>query len=166
MVHSVRMDFVSSSSSRSFFRDGLALVGWILFCFAAAAAGAFWMPGAWYAGLVKPSWNPPSWVFGPAWTTLYTMMAVAAWMVWKKGGWRMQRGALSLFVAQLVLNALWTPLFFGLHWMGVAFVEIVLLWLAIAATLRAFLRVRRAAGLLLVPYLAWVTFAAALNFTQ
>ena len=121
--------------------------------------------GDWYAALHKPSWNPPPWVFGPAWTFLYITMAVAAWVVWREGGWKAQRRALGLFIVQWFLNALWTPLFFGAHLPGVAFGEIVLLWLAIAATLVAFWRVKKAAGLLLVPYLAWVSFAAALNFT-
>ena len=121
--------------------------------------------GDWYAALHKPSWNPPPWVFGPAWTFLYITMAVAAWLVWREGGWKAQRRALGLFIVQWFLNALWTPLFFGAHRPGVAFGEIVLLWLAIAATLVAFWLVKKAAGLLLVPYLAWVSFAAALNFT-
>jgi tryptophan-rich sensory protein len=93
------------------------------------------------------------------------MMAVAAWLVWRHGGWAAQRRPLGLFLAQLALNAAWTPLFFGLHWPGVAFFEIVLLWLAIAATIAAFRPVSRAAMGLLMPYLAWVSFAAALNFT-
>ena len=108
------------------------------------------MPGEWYAALKKPAWNPPGWVFGPVWTALYTMMAVAAWLVWQRGGFATQRRPLVLFLAQLVLNATWTPLFFGLHRPGVAFAEILLLWLAIAWTLAAFWRVQRAAAWLLV----------------
>jgi len=143
----------------------LGLCGWLLLCFAAASLGAVFMPGEWYAALRKPAWNPPGWVFGPVWSTLYTMMAVAAWLVWKRGGFAAQRRPLALFLAQLALNAVWTPLFFGLHRPGVAFAEIVLLWLAIAATLVAFRPVSRAAAWLLAPYLAWVSFAAALNGT-
>lgn len=143
----------------------VALVGWLLLCFSAASLGAFFLPGEWYATLKKPAWNPPGWIFGPVWSALYTMMAVAAWLVWKRGGFVAQRRPLLVFLAQLTLNALWTPLFFGLHWPGVAFAEIVLLWLAIVATIAAFRPVSRAALLLLVPYLAWVSFAAALNFT-
>lgn len=122
------------------------------------------MPGEWYASLKKPSWNPPPWIFAPVWISLYAMMAVAAWLVWKRGGFSTQRRPLTLFLAQLALNALWTPLFFGLHRPGLACLEIALLWLAIAATLLAFRPVNRAAAWLLAPYLAWVTFAAALNF--
>ncbi|MBM3878024.1 MAG: tryptophan-rich sensory protein [Verrucomicrobia bacterium] len=133
-------------------------------CFVAPALGIFAMPGEWYASLRKPSWNPPGWIFGPVWTALYAMMAVAAWLVWRRGGFAAQRRALTMFLVQLALNAAWTPLFFGLHWPGVAFAEIVLLWLAIVATLFAFRPVSRVAAWLLVPYLAWVSFAAVLNF--
>ncbi len=121
------------------------------------------MPGDWYAALEKPSWNPPGWIFGPVWSALYVMMAVAAWLVWKQGGFATQRKALGMFVAQLLLNALWTPLFFGMHLPGVAFAEILLLWLAIAVTLILFRSVNRTAAWLLFPYLAWVSFAAVLN---
>ena len=152
-------------SQRSNVRLALALTGWLALCFGAASLGAFLMPGQWYATLNKPSWNPPGWIFGPVWSALYTMMAMAAWLVWKRGGFAAQRRPLSLFLVQLALNAAWTPLYFGLHWPGLAFAEIVLLWLAIAATLTAFRPVSRTAAWLLVPYLAWVSFAAFLNFT-
>ena len=145
-------------------RLALALAGWLFLCFSAASLGAFVLPGEWYAALKKPSWNPPGWVFGPVWTALYAMMAVAAWLVWKRGGFAAQRRALVLFLIQLALNAIWSPLFFGLHSPGAACAEIVLLWLAILATLAAFRPASRTATLLLVPYLAWVSFAAVLNF--
>ena len=143
----------------------LGLCGWLLLCFAAASPGAVFMPGEWFAALKKPAWNPPSWIFGPVWTALYAMMAAAAWLVWQRGGWKEQRKPLLIFLAQLALNAVWTALFFGLHRPGVAFAEIVLLWLAIVATLVAFRPVNRTAAWLLVPYLAWVSFAAVLNGT-
>jgi tryptophan-rich sensory protein len=146
-------------------RSVLALAGWLLLCFAAAAMGGLFPPGDWYASLIKPEWNPPNWVFGPVWTALYVMMAVAAWLVWRRGGWTRQRRPLALFLIQLTLNAAWTPLFFGWQRPGFAFAEILLLWLAIAATLLAFRPVSRTATFLLVPYLAWVSFAAVLNFT-
>ena len=145
-------------------RRWLALAGWVLLCFAAAAGGGIFLPGDWYATLQKPSWNPPGWIFGPVWTVLYTLMAVAAWLVWQQGGWRQQRRPLGCFLVQLALNALWPPLFFGWHRPGAALAEIGLLWLAIALTLVSFRPVSRAAAWLLVPYLAWVSFAAALNF--
>jgi translocator protein len=144
-------------------RSAGTLVGWLLACFGAAAMGAFFLPGQWYASLHKPSWNPPSWIFGPVWTSLYTIMAIAAWLVWKSGGWPAQRVPLGLFLLQLFLNALWSPLFFGLHLPGPAFIDLLLLWLALLATLIAFWRANRAAGIMLVPYLAWVSFAGALN---
>jgi len=142
----------------------LALVAWLALCFAASATAVFVSVDGWYAGLLKPSWNPPAWLFGPVWTLLYAMMAVAAWLVWRQGGWRTQGQALKLFLLQWLLNALWTPLFFGLHRPAWALADIVLLWLVLAATLYSFWRVKAVAGVLLVPYLAWVSFAAALNF--
>ena len=145
-------------------KAALALAGWLALCFGAASLGGIFMPGEWYATLKKPSWNPPGWIYGPVWTALYTMMAVAAWLVWKRGGFAAQRKPLALFLTQAVLNAAWTPLFFGLHLPGIAFAEIVMLWLAIAATLAAFRPVNRAAAWLLAPYLLWVSFAAVLNF--
>lgn len=143
----------------------LGLAVCVAVAFSAASLGAVFTPGAWYQALHKPSWNPPSWIFGPVWTALYASMGIAAWLVWRRGGWRRQRRALSLFVVQLALNAAWTPIFFGWHAMGIAFVEIVVLWIAIAATLVAFWREHTLAGVLLLPYLAWVSFAAVLNFT-
>ncbi len=154
-----------SGGGHSGLRSALALAGWLLACFAAAAMGGLFMPGEWYAALRKPAWNPPAWVFGPVWTALYTMMAVAAWLVWRRGGFAAQRRALALFLVQLALNAAWTPLFFGLRRPGLAFAEILLFWLALAATLLAFRPVSRGAAWLLAPYLAWVSFAAVLNFT-
>ena len=143
----------------------IGLVAWLALCFLAAATGALFMPGEWYASLAKPTWNPPGWVFGPVWSALYAMMAVAAWLVWKRGGFAAQRKPLGLFLVQLSLNAAWTPLFFGLKRPDLAFAEILLLWAAIAATLAAFRKVDRPAAWLLAPYLAWVSFAAVLNGT-
>jgi len=145
-------------------RRWLALFSWLLLCFAAASMGTVFMPGEWYDSLKKPLWNPPGWIFGPVWTALYTMMAVAAWLVWEQGGWSKQRKPLLTFLAQLAFNALWTPLFFGLHRLGVAFAEILLLWLAIAWTIVVFWSVHRGAAWLLAPYLVWVSFATNLNF--
>lgn len=126
--------------------------------------GASAGPGKWYLSLNKPTWNPPSWVFAPVWTTLYILMAVAAWMIWKRGGLREQRRPLGMFLLQLALNAAWTPIFFGLHQIGWAFVVILFLWLAILLTILAFRSRNEIAAWLLVPYLAWVTFASILNF--
>lgn len=146
-------------------RQILALTGWLALCFAASGTAVFVSTGGWYAGLHKPTWTPPAWVFGPAWTALYVMMAVAAWLVWRMGGWKEQKGALGLFLLQWLFNALWTPLFFGLHRPLLAFLDILALWTMLALTLVSFWRVRTAAGVLLALYLVWVSFAAALNFT-
>lgn len=142
-----------------------ALLGWVALCFLAPLSSIWARPDAWYAALSKPDWNPPGWVFGPVWTTLYILMGVAAWLVWRRGVWRARSGALWLFCGQLLLNALWTPLFFGLHRIDLALVDIVLLWLAIVATVVAFARSSVVAAWLLVPYLAWVSFASFLTFT-
>ena len=146
-------------------KNAAALVVCIIVTFLAPALGAWAMPGEWYAALRKPSWNPPSWLFGPVWTALYLMMATAAWLVWRRGGCSGQRRALTLYLVQLVLNAAWTPLFFGLKMPGIAFAEILLLLAAVVTTAFAFRRVNKAAGALLVPYIAWVSFAGFLNFT-
>lgn len=145
-------------------RAGAGLVGWLLVTFAAAAIGSRFMPGEWYAALEKPPWTPPSAVFGPVWTALYVLMAVAAWLVWKRHGFAGARPALGLYLVQLAANAAWSWLFFGRRDIAAAFADIVVLWLLIAATLVLFRRRHATAGLLLVPYLLWVTFAAALNF--
>ena len=145
-------------------RSVLALAGWLAVAFAAALLGGFFLPGEWYARLQKPAWNPPNWIFGPVWTALYTIMGVAAWLVWKRGGFAVQRLALSLFLLQLLFNALWSPLFFGLQNAGLAFVDLVLLWVALVATVAAFWKARFLAGAMLLPYVGWVTFAGALNF--
>ena len=146
-------------------KSAFALAGWIALTFCAALTGFFIQPAGYYASLVKPSWSPPAWVFGPVWTALYLMMAVAAWLVWRQDGWRAQRAPLSLYLLQLAFNALWTPVFFGLRSPGLALVVIVSLGAAIVLTGRAFRPVSRVASWLLVPYLAWVVFAAALNFS-
>lgn len=138
---------------------------WILLSFCPSLTTFWARPDAWYAALAKPAWNPPNWVFGPVWTTLYVLMGTAAWLVWRQGGFAAQRTALLLFMAQLVLNALWTPLFFGLHSPGLALAEIIVLLVAVSATIHSFRRVSPLAAALLVPYLAWGCFATALTFT-
>jgi translocator protein len=142
----------------------LVLFGFLLITFAVAGISGASTSGSvrgWYLTISKPSWNPPSWVFGPVWTALYAMMAVAAWLVWRQAGWS---SALLLFGIQLALNAAWSPLFFGLHRIDLALADIVLMWAAIVATTVAFWKVTPFAGWLFVPYLLWVTFATALNF--
>ncbi len=145
-------------------RPGGGLVLWLLLAFAAAAVGgrASVQARSFYAQLIQPAWAPPGWLFGPVWSVLYTLMGVAAWLVWRQRGGRPARVALALFVLQLALNALWSWLFFAWHRGALAFADIMLLWLLIVATLLAFRRQRPLAGALLLPYLAWVSFAAVL----
>ena len=120
----------------------------------------------WYAALRKPSFNPPNWIFGPVWTSLFVLMGIAAFIVWNKGlDKKGVKAALLLFIIQLVLNMLWSYLFFTLHSPLYAFVEIIILWLAILLTMVKFFPISRAAGYLLLPYILWVSFAAVLNFT-
>ncbi|WP_279222904.1 TspO/MBR family protein [Stutzerimonas kunmingensis] len=140
--------------------------GWLLVTFVAAALGAWASQDApaFYAQLDKPSWAPPAGVFGPAWTALYLMMALAAWLVWRVRGFRTAPRTLGLYLVQLAANALWSWLFFGWHLGAAAFVEVLVLWALIAATIAAFWKVKKFAALLLVPYLAWVTFASALTY--
>jgi tryptophan-rich sensory protein len=148
-------------------RSWLALFVLLVICFVAAGVGGAVttpkIPG-WYATLVKPSWNPPNWIFGPVWSALYLSMAVAAWLVWRQGGLAGATMPLALFAVQLVLNVLWSCLFFGIQNPGLAFMEVLVLWAAIAATMVAFSFRSTVAGLLFVPYLAWVSFASMLNF--
>jgi benzodiazapine receptor len=142
----------------------IGLSFWLAVTFAAAWIGSRFQPGDWYAGLIKPALTPPAWVFGPVWTLLYVMMATAAWLVWRRHGLANAIGPLILFLGQLVLNALWSYLFFGLQRPGPAFLDIVALWLATMTTLIAFWHSYPAAGVLLLPYLLWVSFATYLNF--
>jgi len=119
----------------------------------------------WYAGLVKPALNPPAWVFGPVWTTLYALMGVAAFLIWRMGWERKEvKMALGVFGIQLFLNAIWSIIFFSLHSPGWALVDIVLLWLAIVWTIAVFYKISKPAAYLLVPYLLWVSFASYLNY--
>jgi translocator protein len=147
-------------------RQVIGLIAWLFVAFAAAAIGGVASADApeFYRQLVRPAWAPPGWVFGPVWTVLYGMMGVAAWIVWRDRGSAGAWGALVLFLIQLAANALWSWLFFAWRLGGAAFFEVLLLWALIAATIVAFWQVKRMAALLLVPYLGWVTFAAALTY--
>ena len=146
-------------------RSLIALGLFVAASFAASIPGAFFQPGEWYAALRRPALTPPGWVFGVVWPVLYALMGTAAWQLWRHGGLGgANAAAFALFGVQLALNAAWTIVFFGLHRPGAALAELVLLWLAILATLVFFWRRDALAGALLLPYLAWVTFAAYLNW--
>lgn len=148
--------------------DGAVLVLALAASAAAQGLGA-WLTSrsvtTWYPTLVKPPWTPPDWVFGPVWTVLYVLMAVAAWLVWRERARDAIGSALFLYDVQLALNVLWSALFFGMRSPGAGLIGIVALWAAIAGTLVAFWRIRRLAGWLLVPYLLWVSYAGGLNWT-
>lgn len=144
-------------------RQWTALIALLLITFAVAAFGSQFSPDAWYRDLVKPEFNPPSAVFAPVWTALYTLMAIAAWLVWRSRQRTNVVPAMAAYGVQLALNGLWSWLFFGRHEIGLALVDIGLLWGAIVVTMLLFWRVRPAAALLLVPYLLWVSFALLLN---
>src|SRR3954453_18839731 len=143
------------------------LIVWLLVSLATGGVGALATRQAreLYAGLVRPTWAPPGWVFGPVWTTLYLLMGVAAWLVWRRAGWDGARTALTLFLVQLACNAAWSWFFFSWRRGALAFADIVLLLGLIVATMFAFARVEKLAALLLLPYLAWVMFAMALTYS-
>ena len=162
---------VRNAASRQGASRWWALLGWVGLVAVAGAVGAVASRDVadFYGALAKPAWAPPGWLFGPVWTTLYLLMGIAAWLVWRAQpatpeGERHRQVGLALFVGQLALNALWTWLFFAWRQGAAAFAEIVLLWLAIALTMWYFGRVRPLAAYLLVPYLGWVSFAAALTW--
>lgn len=148
-------------------RQALGLFGWLLLAFAAAAVGGFASAsaGAFYGQLVRPPWAPPGWLFGPVWSVLYLLMGLSAWLVWRVQGFARAKSALLVFTVQLAVNALWTWLFFVWRQGGLAFAEILLLWVLIALTMGLFWRVNRISAVLLLPYLAWVSFASALTLS-
>ncbi len=153
-------------SQRSTLSQTVGLAAWLAVVFAAAAIGALASidAGAFYAQLVRPAWAPPASAFGPVWSVLYLLMGIAAWLVWREQGARHLRAALALFVVQLCANALWSWLFFAWRSGAFAFAEVLVLLALIAATTTVFWRIRRLAGVLMLPYLAWVGLASALTW--
>jgi translocator protein len=150
-------------------RSALIFIAFLIAAFATAAIGGLaTAPGVrdWYPSLEKPNWTPPAWIFGPVWSFLYLSIAIAGFLAWRKAGFIGAKWAMLLFTLQLVLNAAWSWVFFGLRQPGWGFIEIVALWASILATTIALFRVSRTAGILFVPYLGWVTFAAVLNLAM
>ena len=143
----------------------ISLPIFIAICMTAAASGASFPPDKWYEGLRKPSWQPPPWAFPLVWTVLYIMIAVSGWLVWTRGGGKPLGGALTCYAVQIVLNAAWSPLFFGLKRMDLAFYVAIAMFVAIAVTIWQFMPIDKVAAYLLFPYLAWVCVAAFLNWT-
>jgi len=149
------------------YKSFLGLISWLVVCFSAAAIGAVASvhAAAFYMQLVRPDWAPPAAVFGPVWTVLYALMGVSAWLVWRNGGFDAAKNALSLFLLQLAVNALWSWVFFVWHLGLAAFANVIVLWVLILATLLQFWREQKLAAVLLFPYLAWVSFAMLLNYS-
>ena len=150
-------------SGRSRRRELGVLALFVAVAFVPAIVGARFVPGAWYQELAKPAWTPPGWLFGPVWTLLYLTIGVAAWLVWRRSGWRAAAPAWWAWSIQLLLNGAWSWIFFGLRAPGAALLDIVALAAAIVVTIALFRRLHPVGGLLLLPYLAWVSFATALN---
>jgi tryptophan-rich sensory protein len=149
---------------RAGYRDVTGLIAFLAVCLGVMALGGALTATTvrtWYQTLEKPGFAPPDWIFGPVWASLYIMIAVAGWLVWRRTGVR--GPALALFAVQLALNLGWTMLFFGMTWIGAALLEIVILWIMIAAATRTFFSISKTAGLLFLPYLLWVAYAALLN---
>ncbi len=148
---------------------GIAMLAlFIVICLGIAGVSAIFTASSvreWYPMIQKPAWTPPSWLFGPVWTTLYIMMAIAAWLVWRRRGLMDINSAIALFIVQLALNAAWSPLFFGLKNPLAGLLDIVSLWAAILATIVCFYKISPVAGALLAPYWLWVSFAMLLNFS-
>lgn len=142
-------------------RNAVALLVFSALVLAAATTGMAFQPGEWYAGLIKPSWTPPNWAFPVAWTMLYIMIALAGWLAWRREG---VAGAVAVWAIGLGFNALWSYLMFGCHEIGLALADLIALWLSIVAFILLAWRPARTASLMFVPYLAWVTFAGALNY--
>lgn len=145
--------------------SGIALAVFIVICFAVSTMGAIFRPGEWYDNLNKPSWQPPSWLFAPVWSILYVMIAVSGWLVWRDFGLTGAAFAFVVYGIQLVINGAWSPVFFGLKRPDLALIEVVFLWLSVVATIWVFAPLNTTAAWLLVPYLAWVSFASFLNLT-
>lgn len=145
-------------------RSIVGLLGFVGACFLAAMSGALFRPGEWYERLAKPRWVPPRWLFAPAWSILYLMIAISGWLVWRQTAFAGAATAFVVYFVSLAINAAWSACFFGLRRADLAMADIVLLWFSIAATIFFFRPIDSTAALLLLPYLAWVTFAGALNF--
>jgi benzodiazapine receptor len=147
-------------------RQGVVLAGFVLLCLTTGGIGAWvTVPGVatWYPMIAKPSWTPPDWIFGPVWTALYLMMGCAGWLIWRDDNTAGRRAALTAWFAQLALNLVWSPLFFGFHAVGLALIDIYLLWLLIARFFFTAWSLSRTAALLFLAYWVWVTYATALN---
>lgn len=139
----------------------------IVMCLLAGIIGSLFTSSAiptWYATLNKPSFNPPSWLFGPVWTLLYILMGISFYLIWTAKKSKYKSTAIKIFIIQLILNALWSIIFFGAHWIFVAFIEIILMWIFILLSIIKFHKISKTASYLLIPYILWVSFATILTF--
>lgn len=147
-------------------RSWIMLLVFLIIAFLPATIGAFFGPGEWFVHINKPNFNPPDWIFAPVWTTLYALMGISIWLVWKSAPNKTEFVfPRNLFLIQLFFNALWSPLFFGLHHPGLALVDVTLMWFFIIAMIYSFSRLSKLAAILQIPYFLWVSFAAFLNYT-
>ena len=144
--------------------DISGLVFWIVLTFSVAAFASLFEPAEWYTQIAKPTWTPPGWLFGPVWGILYLAMSISAWLIWRLRSRRAVSLPLGFYLMQLAVNGLWSWMFFGRQWVGLALINLIFLVILVAITAALFLRVRKTAGLMLLPYLLWVSFAAVLNF--
>lgn len=142
----------------------LSLAGFFAICFLAASSGGIFSPGDWYEQLAKPRWTPPNWAFPLVWGILFLMIAVAGWLVWRAGSWADIWPALTLYGVQLLFNAGWSAIFFGLKRPDLGLIEVAFLWTSILACILAFVPLSLLAALLMLPYLVWVSIAAMLNY--
>lgn len=159
-------DIEEQAKAKKARRDWLMLTAFILVTFSASFLAAWSGSGntEWYRSIEKPAWNPPSWIFGPVWTALYFAIGTAGWLVWRKSGFRGAQWAMTIFAIQLILNAAWSPVFFGMGRPDLAFVLIIVLLVTILMTVVAFRKHDQRAAWLLFPYVLWVSFATALNY--
>ena len=150
------------TSDRS--KDLVGLAFWVVLTFSVAALASQFEPDEWYTNIAKPTWTPPGWLFGPVWGILYLSMSVSTWLVWLQRHKTAVSRSLIFYFAQLAINGIWSWLFFGRQWIGLALIDLIVLVILVAITVVMFLRVRKTAGLMLLPYLLWISFSAALNF--
>lgn len=142
----------------------LGLAFWVVLTFSIAAFASQFEPGEWYKSIAKPIWTPPGWLFGPVWGILYFSMSISAWLVWRQRPNTAVTISLMFYLTQLALNGLWSWLFFGRQWIGLALIDLIVLVITVAIMIVMFIRISKAAGFILLPYLFWISFAAALNF--
>jgi len=155
---------MNSDITKYRFSNVIALAFWILLTFAVAAFASQFQPDTWYTTIAKPSWTPPGWIFGPVWSLLYLSMSISVWFIWNQRKTLNVNIPLLLYIIQLILNGLWSYIFFNQHQIGIALIDIVILVFLISIITVRFWQISKTAGILFIPYLVWVSFATVLNF--